>query len=31
LTTVELVKAGASIGEIVNRLRSVFGADVEQR
>jgi methylmalonyl-CoA mutase N-terminal domain/subunit len=29
-TTVELVKARASIGEIVSRLRSVFGTYVEQ-
>jgi methylmalonyl-CoA mutase N-terminal domain/subunit len=28
-TTVELVKAGASMGEIVQRLRSVFGTYVE--
>ena len=28
--TVELVRARASIGEIVSRLRSVFGAYVEQ-
>jgi methylmalonyl-CoA mutase cobalamin-binding domain/chain len=29
-TTIELVKARASIGEIVSRLRAVFGAYVEQ-
>jgi methylmalonyl-CoA mutase N-terminal domain/subunit len=28
-TTIELVKARASMGEIVNRLRAVFGAHTE--